>query len=81
MMTPEEKLDALLGRLEEIIKLIALQTISGKKVGDAAVILERAGLDRRIIADVLGTSQSSVRALISRSQSPSNKKAKPVRKG
>jgi len=72
-MTPEEKVDAILERLEAIIKLIALQTVSGKKVGDAALVLERAGLDRRVIAEVLGTSQSSVRGFISHGQGQTRK--------
>jgi hypothetical protein len=72
-MTPEEKTDVILERLETIIKLIALQTVSGKKAGDAALVLDRAGLDRRVIAEVLGTSQSSVRGLISHGRGPMKK--------
>jgi len=64
-MTSDEQFNLLLNRLEGILKLIALQTASGKKAGEAAVLLDRAGLDRKVIADVLNTSQDSVRALLS----------------
>lgn len=65
-MTHDEQFEELTQRLDGILKLLALQAISGKKIGEAAVELERAGLDRKIIAEVLGTSQSSVRKFVSR---------------
>ena len=75
-MTPttEEKLDSMLNRVEGILKLVALQTVSGKNTGDAAVVLNRAGLDRKLIAEVLETSQSSVRGFISLDKNRKNHK-------
>ncbi len=72
-MTSDEKLDLLLNRIEGILKLLALQTISGKKAGEAAATLGRVGLDRKLIAEVLNTSPDSVRALISQGKKPTKK--------
>lgn len=74
-MTTDEQYDLLLNRVEGILKLIAIQTASGKKAGEAAALLDRAGLDRKAIAEVLNTSQDSIRALLS--QSKKEKQSKP----
>ena len=76
IMTSEEKLDLLLSRIESILKLLALQTVSGKKTGAAATVLDRAGLDRKLIAEILGTSQSSVRGFVSLSKQGTKAKSK-----
>lgn len=74
-MTTDDKVDLLLNRVEGILKLLAVQTIQGKKTGEAVVLLDRAGLDREIIAEPLNTSQGSVRKFISLSKpSKSSKK-------
>lgn len=78
-MTSDEKIDVLLGQAEAVVKLLALQTISGKKTGEAVAVLDRAGLERRVIADVLNTSQDSVRALISANKKPKGKSAKSTK--
>jgi hypothetical protein len=76
-MTNDEQFNLLTNRLDGILKLLALQTASGKKAGEAASLLERAGLDRKMIADVLNTSPDSVRALLSqKKKGSSEKKAK-----
>ena len=71
-MTTEEKVDLLLNRVEGILKLLAVQTVHGKKTGEAVVLLDRAGLDRDIIAEILNTSQGSVRKFISLSKPSKN---------
>lgn len=76
-MTHDQQFDLLANRIEGILKLLALQTASGRKAGEAAVLLERAGLDRKTIAEVLNTSQDSVRSLLSQHK----KQAKPKEKG
>jgi DNA-directed RNA polymerase specialized sigma24 family protein len=75
-MSSDQQFNLVLNRLESILKLLALQTTAGKKAGDVAILLERAGLDRKLIAEVLDTSQDSVRSLISQSR-----KSKTPRKG
>jgi len=77
-MTSDEQVDIVVNRLEAILKLLALQTTSGKKAGEAASLLEPAGLDRRLISEVLGTSQDSVRALLSQRKKGQSSKKKEV---
>lgn len=56
MAYDEDQFNLIMNRLDGILKLLALQAASGKKIGEAAGLLERAGLDRNLIAEVLGTS-------------------------
>src|ERR1039458_8388250 len=73
-MTSDEQFNLLTNRIEGILKLLAVQTVSGKKAGEAAALLERAGLDRKMIAEVLNTSPDSVRALLSQNKKGSSEK-------
>jgi hypothetical protein len=73
-MTSEDKIDLLLSRVEGILKLLAIQTTSGRKTGDAVVVLDHAGLDRPLIAEILNTSQDSVRKFISLSKESRKKR-------
>ncbi len=74
-MTSEEKQDLLLGKIDGILKLLALQTTAGRKTGDAALLLDRAGLERKLIAQVLGTTQDSIRGLINQGKRKANNSA------
>jgi hypothetical protein len=76
-LTSDQKFDLLLDRLDSVLRLQALQTVSGMNAGEAAVLLDIAGLDRRLIATILDTTQASVRKSISRakkSESPNGRK-------
>jgi hypothetical protein len=77
-MTADEKLDVLLARLEGILRLLALQAVANMRTGEAVQTLDRAGLDRKTIAAVLGTTQSSVRGFIS--QNAKGPKTAPKKK-
>ena len=63
-MTSDEQFNLLTNRIEGILKLLAVQTVSGKKAGEAAALLERAGLDsqddRRSFEHVAGLSPCAV---------------------
>ncbi len=74
-MSTEEKLDLLLLKLDCITKVLAFQYVEGKKPFETACILDRAGLDRKLIAEVLDTSSDSVRAMVSQARKTRNKKA------
>jgi hypothetical protein len=65
ILTTDEKFDLLLSRVESVMKLLALRTVANMKTGEAVKTLDRSGLDRKMIAEVLGTTQSSVRGFIS----------------
>lgn len=73
-MSNEEKIDLLLEKLDCITKVLAFQYIDGKKPYETACILDRAGLDRKLIAHVLNTSPDSVRAMVSQAKKVRSKK-------
>jgi DNA-directed RNA polymerase specialized sigma24 family protein len=57
--------DSSSAQLAKIANLLALRQISGLKKGDAAVVLNLAGFSHREIAALVGTSEGSVRGLLS----------------
>jgi len=69
----EEKI---LERLDQIVRLLALQIASEKSVTDGARSLKLAGLDNKTIANVLNTSDAVVRTLTSNLRTKSTKKTK-----
>lgn len=56
---------AIVEKLDQILKLLALPLIEGKKNNQAAKFLKGAGLDNKAIASILGISEASVRATLS----------------
>jgi hypothetical protein len=56
-------LEDILEQLELLVNLISLQVASEKSVTEGARLLKMAGLDNRTIADVLNTTDKSVRSL------------------
>ena len=66
-----EKLEPI---LTAILRLLAVQTVEGKKLTDAVKLLDRAGLDNGAIADVCETSRNSVRALLSQARKATKSK-------
>ncbi len=51
--------------LMAILRLLAVQTVEGKSLTESVQVLERAGLERNLIANICDTSASSVRGLLS----------------
>jgi DNA-directed RNA polymerase specialized sigma24 family protein len=51
--------------LEQILKVLALQVASDKSISEAAQLLKVAGLDNKTIAQVLNTTDATVRASLS----------------
>ena len=66
--------DKILERLDQIVKILALQVASDKSVTDGARSLKLAGLDNKTIAEVLNTTDAVVRTLTSNLRSKPNKK-------
>lgn len=56
-------LEDILEQLELLVNLISVQIATDKSVTEAARALKMAGLDNRTIADVLNTTDATVRAL------------------
>lgn len=54
--------------LTSILRILAVQTVEGKKLTEAVKLLDRAGLDSNAIADVCETSPNSVRARLSQAR-------------
>lgn len=52
--------------LNSILRLLAAQAVEGKPLTEGAKLLERAGLERRMIADLYQTSPESVRSILSK---------------
>jgi DNA-directed RNA polymerase specialized sigma24 family protein len=57
--------DSTAAELRKIANLLALQQVRDLKKGDAAVILNLSGFSNKDIAALLGTSEGSVRGLLS----------------
>lgn len=53
----------ILDRLDQILRILALQVAADKNLTDGARLLKFAGLDNQTIADVLNTSPAVVRTL------------------
>jgi hypothetical protein len=53
-------------KMDTLIRLTALQLIGDKTGAEAVGILDRAGLDNELIADIVGTTAATVRAARSR---------------
>lgn len=74
--------DAVLDRLDQILRVLALQVAADKSITERARLLKLAGLDNRTIAEVLNTSDATVRTLTSnlrrrKSASKRKKKSRP----
>lgn len=74
--------DAVLDRLDQILRVLALQVAADKSITERARLLKLAGLDNRTIAEVLNTSDATVRTLTSnlrrrKSASERRKKSRP----
>ncbi len=55
----------ILEKLDQMLRLIAIQVASDKSITERARLLKLAGLDNYTIADVLNTSSAAVRTLTS----------------
>ncbi len=69
--TIEEKI---LDKLDKILRVLAMQIASDRSVTDGARMLKIAGLDNHTIAEVLNTSDSTVRTLTSNLRKRNSKK-------
>lgn len=63
-------------RLDLILRVLALQVAEGKSMTERARLLKTAGLDNKTIAEVLNTSDATVRVLTSNLRSKKKKTAR-----
>jgi len=67
-----EPIDAkILERLDQILRVMALQVGADKSITERARLLKSAGMDNRTIAEVLNTSDATIRTLLSNLRSRS----------
>jgi DNA-binding CsgD family transcriptional regulator len=53
-------------KMDALIRLTALQVLGDKTGAEAIAVLGRAGLDSELIAEIVGTTPSTVRGALSR---------------
>lgn len=58
-----KKLDQILKKLDQILRVLSVQASSGSSLTERARLLKIAGLDNATIADVLNTSQGTIRVM------------------
>ena len=71
----EDNLKQIAERLGQIVRLLATRTIEGKKQNEAITLLGAAGLDRNLIAEILGTTPNTVSVRISQAKAQKKKGA------
>jgi DNA-binding CsgD family transcriptional regulator len=67
---------AILEKLDQLIRLVAIQVASDKSLTERARLLKLAGVDNRTIADVLNTSPATIRSLTTNLRKRSRKAIK-----
>jgi len=80
---PRTAEDKMLEKLDQILRVMALQVASDKSITEGARLLKIAGLDNKTIADVLNTSDATIRIVTSNPRKPraSLRKRRAGRKG
>jgi hypothetical protein len=68
----DEVLQRIEAKLDQMLRLAALQAANGLKKGPAIQLLAAAGFDRRLIAELLGTTPNTVSVTLSNAK-PSKK--------
>jgi hypothetical protein len=66
--------EALFERLDLILRVLALQVASEKSLTERARLLKLAGMDNRTIANVLNTSDATIRAVTTNLRAPSTRR-------
>ena len=72
----DDVLERIESKLDQLLRLAALQVTSGMKQQPAILLLAAAGFGRREIADLLNTTANTVSVTISTSRNKKSKSAK-----
>lgn len=64
----KSKEEQIVQKLDVILRILSLQVGTDKSITERSRLLKLAGVDNKTIAEVLNTSQATVRALISQSR-------------
>jgi DNA-binding CsgD family transcriptional regulator len=60
--------EQIIDKLDKILRVLSMQVGADKSVTERAFLLKVAGLDNKIIAEILNTDAATIRTLISRSK-------------
>lgn len=64
----DEGIDRIEVTLTSILRLLAAEAVEGKSLAEGVQLLDRAGLESGLIADICGTTAGTVRATLSRAK-------------
>jgi hypothetical protein len=70
----DEALDKIGEKLDQVIALVALNLVKGMKPTEAILTLGSAGVDRNVIAEITGSTPSTVSVRLSEAKAKANKK-------
>lgn len=70
---PKSNEEIIIEKLDQILKVIAIQIANDKNTGERVHLLKVAGLDNQTIADILETSVNTVKVLASQHKAKRNK--------
>lgn len=76
----EKYLKKIEAKLDVIVKLLCTKCVEGKSTTEAILALEGVGVSREFISELTGSSQPSIRTIVSNAKKR-NEKAKAKRKG
>lgn len=74
----EEILQSINSKLDQILRLAALQTVSSMKQAQAIQTLSAAGFERKLIADLLGTTPNTVSVTLAKAKARQKPREIPV---
>lgn len=74
----ENQFQILSGKMDIIIKLLALNTVKGKELKEQVGLLSSSGFQSKDIADILGRKSSHVRVILHRLRKESEKREAEV---
>ncbi len=77
MGNDEDVLRRIEGKLEQMLRLSALQVTSGMKQIQAIQILNAAGFERKLIAELLSTTPNTVSVTLAKAKAKSAKSREP----
>jgi DNA-binding NarL/FixJ family response regulator len=79
MISSDDVFQRIESKLDQLLRLAALQMTTGLKQGAAIQLLAAAGFDRRIIAELLNTTPNTVSVTLSNSKAKTKQNAKAAK--
>ncbi len=80
-MMDREQADRIEATLNSMLRVVAAQAVKGTPLTEAAQLLDRAGLDSRLIADACDATPGGVRSVLSTARGARASRGDGTRKG